>query len=257
VIVPLDQPDAKVAIHLLEPEAPDSLVSWGFFNAIFEQKEYAEHYVLERMAREMLEADPKLREEFETRVRTDRTFASDARARLYFFYQRSPYWDDRMNVYPVGRITKPLGAKTEPLPARTGERGASSERPAAEVIEQRWPDGTLRLRRGVLRDPDGTTVNHGRYVRWYDNGQQEYEATFIHGKKEGTTTQWHRNGQKWTEQHYVDGKRHGAGYTWDENGVKRKEEHHVHGRPDGVWTIWGKNGRIKGQSRFDDGVPQP
>jgi hypothetical protein len=115
VVVPLDQPDAKVAIHLFEPEAPDSLVSWGFFNTIFEQKEYAEHYILEDLAREMLAADPKLREEFETKVRTDRSFASDPRARLYFFYKRSPYWDDRMNVYPVARVTECVKVKTEPV----------------------------------------------------------------------------------------------------------------------------------------------
>ena len=88
VIVPLDQPDAKVAVQLFEPEAPDSVVSWGFFNTIFERKEYAEHYVLETLAHQMLEGDVNLREEFEMKIRTDRVFASDPRARLYFFYRR-------------------------------------------------------------------------------------------------------------------------------------------------------------------------
>jgi hypothetical protein len=116
VIVPLDQPDAKVAIHLLEPEAADSLVSWGFFNAIFEQKEYVEHYVAEALAGRMLEADPALADEFEAKIRTDRAFAADPKARLDFFYKRSPYWDDRINVYPIARITRPFKAKTEPQP---------------------------------------------------------------------------------------------------------------------------------------------
>ncbi len=114
VIVPLDQPDAKLAVHLLEPEAADSLLSWGFFNAVFERKEYAEHYIMETLAREMLGADPELGEEFESRIHTDRAFASDPRARLNFFYSRSPYWDDRMNVYPIARITRPIHASTEP-----------------------------------------------------------------------------------------------------------------------------------------------
>jgi hypothetical protein len=47
-------------MNLLEPAAPDSLARWGFFNAIFEEKEYAEHYVLESLAREMLANDPAL-----------------------------------------------------------------------------------------------------------------------------------------------------------------------------------------------------
>ncbi|MFQ5807661.1 MAG: M14 family zinc carboxypeptidase, partial [Phycisphaerae bacterium] len=55
VVVPLAQRRAKVAVHLLEPEAPDSLIAWGFFNAIFEQKEYAESYVMEPIARRMLQ----------------------------------------------------------------------------------------------------------------------------------------------------------------------------------------------------------
>ena len=57
IVVPVAQPAALVAVHLLEPSAPDSLVAWGFFNAIFEQKEYGEDYVMEKLAREMLAKD--------------------------------------------------------------------------------------------------------------------------------------------------------------------------------------------------------
>lgn len=104
-VVLLAQRLAKVAINLLEPQAPDSLVAWGFFNAIFEQKEYGEHYVLETLAREMMEKDPKLRAEFQALLASDSAFAASPAARLEFFYKRSPYWDQQMNLYPVGRIT--------------------------------------------------------------------------------------------------------------------------------------------------------
>jgi murein tripeptide amidase MpaA len=108
VVVPLAQPGARVAIHLLEPEAPDSFASWGFFNAIFEQKEDAEDYKLEKLAREMLAKDENLRREFEERLKQDAKFAASPEARLRFFFERSPYWDRQMNLYPVGRITAPL-----------------------------------------------------------------------------------------------------------------------------------------------------
>jgi hypothetical protein len=112
-VVPLDQRAARVAIHLLEPEAPDSVLAWGFLNAIFEQKEYAEAYVMEKLAPQMLAADRALKAEFEARLASDKDFAANPQARLDFFYRRSPWWDRRIGLYPVGRLASlqgvPLG----------------------------------------------------------------------------------------------------------------------------------------------------
>lgn len=114
ILVPMNQRLAKLGMNLLEPEAPDSLVAWGFCNAIFEQKEYAESYVLESLAREMMLKDARLREEFKLRIASDPRFA-EPNERLQFFYQRSPYWDPQMNLYPVARITSELNVKTRDL----------------------------------------------------------------------------------------------------------------------------------------------
>jgi len=105
VLVPLNQDTANVAIHLLEPNSTDSLVYWGFFNAAFEMKEYFSDYIMEKIAAEMLAKDANLRKEFEEKLK-DEKFAKSPRARLQFFYERSPYSDKRIGVYPVGRITK-------------------------------------------------------------------------------------------------------------------------------------------------------
>ena len=83
---------------------------WGFFNAIFEQKEYGEAYVLEKLAREMLAKDANLKKEFEEKLK-DEKFAKNRAARLTFFYERSPYFDKRIGVYPVGRIVTKLDEK--------------------------------------------------------------------------------------------------------------------------------------------------
>ncbi len=110
-LVPLDQEAANVAIHLLEPTGPDSLFFWGYFNSIFEQKEGGSGYVLEKLAREMLAKDPKLQEEFDKRL-LDPAFARSPQARLRFFYERSPYYlNQRIGVYPVGRILKAIEIK--------------------------------------------------------------------------------------------------------------------------------------------------
>lgn len=103
VIAPVDQINGRLLIEMLEPTAPDSFVKWGLFNAIFEQKEYGEDYAIEPVAARMLAEDPKLKAEFEGRL-GDPKFAASRGDRLNFFYQRSPWWDDRLNVYPILRI---------------------------------------------------------------------------------------------------------------------------------------------------------
>lgn len=103
-VVDLAQPAMRVAVNLLEPDAPDSFVYWGFFTAIFEQKEYFEEYVMETVAKELHDADPALRAEFEAKLAADSSFAATPRARLQFFYERSPWHDKELNMYPVGRV---------------------------------------------------------------------------------------------------------------------------------------------------------
>lgn len=109
-VVPVNQPLARLVMNMLEPDAPDSFVKWGFFNATFEQKEYGEAYVVEKLAREMLAKDPQLRAEFERGLK-DPKFAGSPRDRLNFFYRRSPYWDQQMGLYPVGRVVTPLNLR--------------------------------------------------------------------------------------------------------------------------------------------------
>jgi hypothetical protein len=104
LFVPIAQPRARVAIALLEPLAPDSLLAWGRFNNHFETKEYLEAYVAERVAREMLAADPALKAEFEQRLAQDAAFAADPQARLQFFHRRHASWDAAYQRYPVYRL---------------------------------------------------------------------------------------------------------------------------------------------------------
>jgi hypothetical protein len=106
VIVPMNQPLARVAAYLLEPSADGSLASWGFFNSVMEQKEYTESYVMEKIAREMLTKDPNLRKEFEQKKASDVAFAKNPEAIINWFYSKSPWWDSQLNLYPVGRILK-------------------------------------------------------------------------------------------------------------------------------------------------------
>ncbi len=102
VRVPTDQPLGDLAITLLEPQSEDSFYAWGFFNEILQRTEYIEGYVIAPMADQMLANDPALRAAFEAKLAAEPDFAASQDARLEWFYERSPYVDDRHLLYPVG-----------------------------------------------------------------------------------------------------------------------------------------------------------
>jgi hypothetical protein len=103
VYISTDQPLGDLAVILLEPTAKDSYFSWGFFHSIFERTEYIEAYVMEPMAKKMLEESPALRKEFEEKKAADKVFANDQNAILTWFYSKTKYYDERFLLYPVGR----------------------------------------------------------------------------------------------------------------------------------------------------------
>jgi hypothetical protein len=104
VYVPMNQRAARVALNLLEPAAPDSLVRWGFLNSIFEQKEYFSDYVFEPIAQEMARRHPQLKAEFDAKLKADAKFAANPRARLQWWYERSPYLEPDKDAYPIVRV---------------------------------------------------------------------------------------------------------------------------------------------------------
>lgn len=102
--VPAAQPAGKLVMHILEPEAPDSALRWGFFHSIFEQKEYFSDYVFAPYADAMLAAGPALKAEFEQALAGDAALRSNPRARLTWLYRRSPYQEPDKDLYPVLRL---------------------------------------------------------------------------------------------------------------------------------------------------------
>jgi murein tripeptide amidase MpaA len=103
VRVPTDQPMGDVAILLLEPQSSESFFAWGMFPEVLNRVEYIEAYAIAPLAEKMLAADPALKAEFEARLAADPAFAADGDARLAWFYERTPFYDQRFRLYPVGR----------------------------------------------------------------------------------------------------------------------------------------------------------
>jgi len=102
LFIPIAQPHARLAAQLLEPEAPDSLTTWGYFDTVFEEKEYMEDYVLEAVAEKMMQ-DPAIKAEWDQRMK-DPAFAKSPHERLDFFYKKHPSWDSQLDLVPVFRL---------------------------------------------------------------------------------------------------------------------------------------------------------
>jgi len=120
LLVPLDTDLAPLIVWMLEPEGGDSLFAWGEMSGALEQKEWIDLRVLDPLAEEMLKGDPKLRAEWEERLK-DPKFAENTRARIEFFYRRTPYWDETVGLLPVYRLERPLPGLT-PAAASAGGR---------------------------------------------------------------------------------------------------------------------------------------
>lgn len=103
VRVPTDQPLGDIVVLLLEPQSAESFFAWGMFPEVLSRVEYIEGYAIAPLAEAMMAADPALRAAFEAKLAADPAFAADGDARLQWFYERTPFYDDRFRLYPVGR----------------------------------------------------------------------------------------------------------------------------------------------------------
>jgi hypothetical protein len=104
IVIPIYQKRAKLIAHMFEPKSSDSFLQWGYFNIIFEQKEYSESYVMEKMMREMMAKDPNLKIEFDKKCSSDTLFSQDPEEIYNWFYSKTPYWDQKLNIYPIIRV---------------------------------------------------------------------------------------------------------------------------------------------------------
>ncbi|GAB2923818.1 M14 family metallopeptidase [Rheinheimera gaetbuli] len=101
VKVSTDQPLGRLAVALLEPTAPDSFFSWGFFPGMFERTEYFEPYAIEPLIAQMLSQQPELQQQFEQALAKDEALRNNPRERYNWFYRQMPYYDQHYLKYPV------------------------------------------------------------------------------------------------------------------------------------------------------------
>lgn len=100
------QKGVKYLLETLEPEAIDSFFNWNFFDTILQQKEGYSEYVFEDLAAQILKENPKLKAGLEQKKLSDKAFAENPDAQLYWVYQNSVYYEKAHLQYPVYRWLK-------------------------------------------------------------------------------------------------------------------------------------------------------
>jgi len=164
---------------------------------------------------------------------------------------------------------------------------------ATEVINERFPNGRVRIEREVTQDAQGNYVNHGKWRMWdergigvaegvYENGkrsgvwvhwyrsisdakllsQQPYQqfippfasqATFNDGQLSGTWTIYDGKQRKISQWRFTDGRRDGDCTWWYPNGRKMREIHYRDGDIDGTWLEWDPSGEATVKDTYELG----
>ncbi|MDV7187196.1 M14 family metallopeptidase [Lutibacter sp. TH_r2] len=104
IYIPTNQNGVRYIIETFEAEAPDSFFNWNYFDTILQKKEGYSAYVFEDIAEEILNNNPSLKEELQTKIKTDTEFAKNPRAQLDFIYKNSPYYEKAHLTLPIYKV---------------------------------------------------------------------------------------------------------------------------------------------------------
>jgi antitoxin component YwqK of YwqJK toxin-antitoxin module len=119
----------------------------------------------------------------------------------------------------------------------------------------------------------------GLWTEWYENGQKEWERTYINGRIEGLYSIWYNNGQKECSGNIKDQRYNGIWTFWDKDGVKYEgkmiregdedgtfferygvserlriatHENYINGKREGLFTEWWSNGQKEIQTNYEN-----
>ena len=118
--------------------------------------------------------------------------------------------------------------------------------------EEKHPDGKPRATWTGGAADNGRFLLHGIETWYYENGQKQWEVTYMLGQKVGTETHWSPQGKKeWQWQHREDGT--SVWTQWWPNGRKKALSFWRNFKCEGLATLWDSYGNIISKKTFADG----
>ncbi len=137
----------------------------------------------------------------------------------------------------------PPSIETELPSGSTSVTAAGAEAPT-EVRETFFPNGSTRSQWIVKVLPDGTEVEHGESLMWYDDGQVKMQGEYVDGVRDGLWRSWYPDGRMRGEGRLHRNKRIGTWTMWHDNGQKRIETAYDKGLAHGRSTAWDADGNV-------------
>ena len=150
-----------------------------------------------------------------------------------------------------------------------------------EVINERFPNGDVRVQRHVHQDSEGNFINHGDWAMWDERGEMVGAGKYDNGLRHGKWVRWFRNASgkmftdpalqafegpfvseaqfdqgkldgKWrlfdgrkrqiAEWDFKDGELHGKSLWWYPDGRKMRETTFAANQLEGEWAEWDAKG---------------
>jgi antitoxin component YwqK of YwqJK toxin-antitoxin module len=170
----------------------------------------------------------------------------------------------------------PLASETvedEPLAEDFSEPVDATPAPPArdtsEVIEERYPNGSLRIVREVVQDEKGNYLNHGPWKMFNERGTVVVDGQYYEDERHGVWNRWYTGGEvsflrqkpftdfipPFISQGMFDsGDLHGAWIIYDAKQRKVCEIRFNHGEREGAAVWFHANGRKMREMKFERGV---
>ncbi len=109
---------------------------------------------------------------------------------------------------------------------------------APKVVEEKWPDGKIKVRREMGEDLHGRLVPHGMETRYDPDGVKLAETSYRLGDMDGPWREFYLNGKTKIEGNYRRGKKEGPEISYTDDGQKVKEVNYHDDQKQGKTIEW-------------------
>lgn len=201
-----------------------------------------------------------------------------------------PYTADDETAQP---LDEPVAMEGEELDEATSTEEDAPATEEAEVIKERYPNGSIRIERETTQDAAGNYINHGSWKMWDERGNLQVQGQYEYGNRTGVWIRWYRSvtdanilgkapysqfpgpfisqaefkndlldglwtiydgkTRKISQWSFEKGKRNGTSTWWFANGKKMREANFVSGDMQGEYFEWAPDGTVRVKEQYEEG----